>query len=214
MHGLFVDDMAHASTSQKKIKKFMKQYLKDFEYTGLVTGGSFMTSFLGLEFEQDSKDRSDCISTHKSMKCWRSTKPISKRDLKPKKIPPSSRAKEAGNRQHGGWQRKVRTPNPGPTHALRLTAPPVPPPPRARASPRLRVAASPSAPAPSGPARPDRPDRSPRSDRARIRPGFSAADRAAAVAAPASRCSPRRRRRHRRRSHRRRPRQRRRRAGS
>ncbi len=31
------------------IKKFMKQYSKDFEHTG----GDFMTSFLGLEVEQD-----------------------------------------------------------------------------------------------------------------------------------------------------------------
>ncbi len=30
MHRLFVDDMAHASTSQKMIKKFMKEYSKDF----------------------------------------------------------------------------------------------------------------------------------------------------------------------------------------
>jgi hypothetical protein len=51
MHGLFVDDMAHASTSQKMIKKFMKEYsnLKDFEYTR----DDFMTSFLGLEVKQD-----------------------------------------------------------------------------------------------------------------------------------------------------------------
>ena len=41
MHGLFVDNMAHASTSQKMIKKFMKEYSKDFEYSG----SDFMTSF-------------------------------------------------------------------------------------------------------------------------------------------------------------------------
>ena len=51
MHGLFVDDMAHASTSQKMIKKFMKEYSKDFECTGGAS--DFMTSFLGLEVEQD-----------------------------------------------------------------------------------------------------------------------------------------------------------------
>ena len=51
MHGLFVDDMAHASTSQKMIKKFVKEYSKDFEYTR----GDFMTSFLGLEDEQDKE---------------------------------------------------------------------------------------------------------------------------------------------------------------
>ncbi len=49
VHGLFVDDMANASTSQIRIKKFMKEYSKDFEYTG----GDFKTSFLGLEAEQD-----------------------------------------------------------------------------------------------------------------------------------------------------------------
>ncbi len=49
MHGLFVANMAHASPSQEMIKKFMKEYSKDFEYTG----GDFMTSFLGLEIAQD-----------------------------------------------------------------------------------------------------------------------------------------------------------------
>jgi hypothetical protein len=49
MHGLFVDDMAHAATSKKMTKKFMKEYSKDFEHTW----GDFMTSFLGLEVEQD-----------------------------------------------------------------------------------------------------------------------------------------------------------------
>jgi hypothetical protein len=47
MHGLVVEEMALASTSQKMIKKFMKEYSKDFEYTG----GDFMTSFFGLEVE-------------------------------------------------------------------------------------------------------------------------------------------------------------------
>jgi hypothetical protein len=47
MHGLFVDDMAHASTYQKMIKKFMKEYSKDFEYAR----DDFMTSFIGLEVE-------------------------------------------------------------------------------------------------------------------------------------------------------------------
>jgi hypothetical protein len=37
MHGLFVDDMAHASTSQKMIKKFIKEYLKDCEYMEVIS---------------------------------------------------------------------------------------------------------------------------------------------------------------------------------
>ncbi len=69
MHGLFVDDMAHESTSQKMVKIFMKEYSKDFEYTR----GDFMTSFLGLEVE-DKADISE--STHTSMRCWRIIKPI------------------------------------------------------------------------------------------------------------------------------------------
>jgi hypothetical protein len=44
MHGLFV--MADASTTQKMIHE---KYSKDFQYTR----GDFMTSFLGLEVEQD-----------------------------------------------------------------------------------------------------------------------------------------------------------------
>ena len=51
MHRLFVDDMARASTYQKMSKKFWKEYSKDFEYTR----GDFMTSFLGLEVEQDKE---------------------------------------------------------------------------------------------------------------------------------------------------------------
>jgi hypothetical protein len=47
MHGLFVTDMAHVSTSQKMINKFMQEYSKDFEYTR----SDFKTSFLGLEVE-------------------------------------------------------------------------------------------------------------------------------------------------------------------
>jgi hypothetical protein len=39
IHGLFVDDMAHASTPQKTVKNFIKEYLKDFEYTR----GDFVT---------------------------------------------------------------------------------------------------------------------------------------------------------------------------
>jgi hypothetical protein len=49
MDELLVDDMTHASTSQKRIKRFMNEYSKDFEYAR----GDFMTSFLGLEVEQD-----------------------------------------------------------------------------------------------------------------------------------------------------------------
>ncbi len=60
MHGLFVDEMAHSSTSQKMNKKFMKEYSKDFEYNGV----DFMTSFLGLEVEQDKGQIRLHLNTH------------------------------------------------------------------------------------------------------------------------------------------------------
>ncbi len=33
MHGLFVDDMIHASTSEELKRKFIKEYKRDFEIT-------------------------------------------------------------------------------------------------------------------------------------------------------------------------------------
>jgi hypothetical protein len=73
-------DMAHASTSLKTIKKFMKEYSKDFEYTR----GDFMT-FLDLEVEQDKGK----IRLH--LDTWvnemlEDYKAYIKRDLKPKKM--------------------------------------------------------------------------------------------------------------------------------
>jgi hypothetical protein len=47
LHGLFVDDMIHTSTSELMMKEFMQSYSKDFE----ITGGGIMESFLGLEVE-------------------------------------------------------------------------------------------------------------------------------------------------------------------
>ncbi len=81
MHGLFVDDMAHASTSQKMIKKFMKECSKDFEYTG----GDFMTLFLGLEVLQDKGQIRLHLNTYVN-KMLEEYKAYIKRDLKPKKI--------------------------------------------------------------------------------------------------------------------------------
>ncbi len=81
MHGLFVDDMAHASTSQKMIKKFMKEYSKNFEYTG----GDFMTSFLGLEVEQDKGPTRLHLNTYVN-EMLEEYKANIKRDFKPKKM--------------------------------------------------------------------------------------------------------------------------------
>ncbi len=45
--------MMHTSTSEKMIAKFFKLYGKTFKYTGLVTGGELMKTFLGMEVEQE-----------------------------------------------------------------------------------------------------------------------------------------------------------------
>ncbi len=47
MHGLFVDDMVHASTSKKLKLDFIAEYKGDFE----ITCKDLMTSFLGMEVE-------------------------------------------------------------------------------------------------------------------------------------------------------------------
>ncbi len=78
MHGLFVDDMAHASTSQKMIKRFMKECSKGFEYTR----GDFMTSFL---VEQDNRQILLHLNTY--LNEMLDYKANIKRDLKPKKLP-------------------------------------------------------------------------------------------------------------------------------
>ncbi len=82
MHELFVDDMAHASTSREMIKKFMKEYSKDFEYTG----GDFMTSFLGLEVEQGKGQIRLHLDTYVN-EMLEEYKTYIKRDLKQEKIP-------------------------------------------------------------------------------------------------------------------------------
>ena len=56
IHGVFVDDFATIPTSQRLKEEFETLYSRDFK----VTGGSPMTSFLGLEVEQ----KSEGISIH------------------------------------------------------------------------------------------------------------------------------------------------------
>ena len=51
MHGLFVDDIAHASTCPKLKKQILQEYKKDFD----ITEEYIMSTFLGMEVEQ-SKD--------------------------------------------------------------------------------------------------------------------------------------------------------------
>ena len=49
MHDLMVDDMVHASTSEKLKQDFIAEYKGDFQFTC----DDLTTSFLGMEVEQD-----------------------------------------------------------------------------------------------------------------------------------------------------------------
>ena len=52
IHGLFVDDMEHTSTSQILMDELMKDYSHDFE----ITGGEVMSSFLGLQVDHVNEE--------------------------------------------------------------------------------------------------------------------------------------------------------------
>jgi hypothetical protein len=60
IHGVFVDDFATIPTSQRLKEEFETLYSRDFE----VTGGSPMTSFLGLEVEQKGEGISICLDKY------------------------------------------------------------------------------------------------------------------------------------------------------
>jgi hypothetical protein len=51
MHGLFVDDMVHASTSEKLKLDFIAEYKLEGDFE--ITCEDLMTSFLGMEVQQD-----------------------------------------------------------------------------------------------------------------------------------------------------------------
>ena len=51
MHGLFVDDMAHASTCPKLKKQFLQEYKRDFD----ITEQNIMSTFLGIMEVERSK---------------------------------------------------------------------------------------------------------------------------------------------------------------
>ena len=52
MHGLFVDDMIHASTSDNLRDQFIREYQADFD----ITLEDVMSSFLGMEIEHNKKN--------------------------------------------------------------------------------------------------------------------------------------------------------------
>ena len=82
MHGLFVDDMAHASTCPKLKKQFLQEYKKDFD----ITEEDIMSTFLGMEVEQSK----DSIKLHLDTYIQETLdeyKSIFKKFLKPKNVP-------------------------------------------------------------------------------------------------------------------------------
>ena len=82
MHGVFVDDMMHTSTSTKMLKDFFKLYAKDFSFHG----GDLMTSFLGMEVQQED----GCIKLHLDTyvkEMLDEYKNHIKQDLRPKQTP-------------------------------------------------------------------------------------------------------------------------------
>ena len=52
IHALFVDDTQHTATDPSLMDEFLRVYRRDFE----ITGGDLMTTFLGLEIEQDNDE--------------------------------------------------------------------------------------------------------------------------------------------------------------
>ncbi len=60
MHGLFVDDMIHASTSDDLRDKFISEYQDDFD----ITLEDVMSSFLGMEIEHNKRDLTIHMDTY------------------------------------------------------------------------------------------------------------------------------------------------------
>lgn len=82
MHGLFVDDMAHASTCEKLKRQFLHEYKRDFD----ITEEDIMSTFLGMEVEQTK----DSIKLHLDTYIQETIdeyKSVIKTMLKPKNVP-------------------------------------------------------------------------------------------------------------------------------
>ena len=82
VHGLFVDDMAHASTCPKLKKRFIHEYKKDVD----ITEEGIMSTFLGMEVEQ-SKDPIKLHLDTYIQETLDEYKSIFKKFLKPKSVP-------------------------------------------------------------------------------------------------------------------------------
>jgi hypothetical protein len=82
IHGLFVDDMMHVTTSDALLDEFMKKYTADFN----VTGGGLMETFLGLEIIQ-TKHHIKLHLDHYVRDLLREYKTYIQMILRPKKVP-------------------------------------------------------------------------------------------------------------------------------
>ena len=87
LHGLFVDDMMHTSTSTRLKEEFMKKYSKDFKITG-----DLMKSFLGMQVEQLEGDNKiklhldHCDYVQEMLTEYKDYHDI-KKSLRPKRVP-------------------------------------------------------------------------------------------------------------------------------
>ena len=82
MHGLFVDDMVHASTSEKLKQDFIAEYKGDFQ----IICDDRMTSFLGMEVEQDQNSIRLHLDTY-IQDTLSEYKAAIKKFVKPKQVP-------------------------------------------------------------------------------------------------------------------------------
>ena len=82
LHGLFVDDMMHISTSAELKEEFMSKYSKDFK----ITGGGLMKSFIGIQVEQGNK-KIKLHLDHYVQEMLTEYKGYIKKSLRPKRVP-------------------------------------------------------------------------------------------------------------------------------
>ena len=60
MHGLFVDDIIHAATSDELRDQFISEYREDFD----ITLEDVMSSFLGMEIELNKENLAIHLDTY------------------------------------------------------------------------------------------------------------------------------------------------------
>ena len=82
MHGIFVGDMLHTSTSEELTRKFIKEYKRDLE----ISCKDIMTSFLRMGVEQDEKSIKLHLDTY-VQEILDEYKSTIKKFLKPKQVP-------------------------------------------------------------------------------------------------------------------------------